>query len=390
LATGRFVLEDPFDFAELLIHHIPGPGSSKCILKQECCLSRFSRVLPSPILSASSAAIPADAPSASATPVGDRPIWEGLPISLFGSVMGMTGLSVSWQLVATHFGGPDWISKTFGVLAGVLFAVLIAGYGVKVLKSPAAVRAEFAHPIQGNLFGTFIISVLLLPVLIAPRSLALAQSLWILGAVLMIGFAWLILTRWMSERQLTSHATPVWIVPVVGVLDVPIALPDLDLANSHIVMVAAISIGLFFAVPLFTLILSRLIFEEPLPPALEPTLLILVAPFALGFTGYVAMTGGIDLFAQSLYVLMLFLLSVLVPRLARLPLCCPFRFAWWSVGFPLAASANASLIFAVAHPGWLTRCIAFIVLGLASLTITLLLWRSLLGISRGELRAMTQ
>jgi tellurite resistance protein len=352
-------------------------------------MDQFNQVLPSPMLSASSATIPASAPNGVSKTSEERPIWEGLPISLFGSVMGTTGLSVSWKIVSSQFGAPDWIGEGLGALAAILFVVLLVSYAVKVLRSPAVVRAEFTHPIQGNLFGTFIISILLLPVLIAPQNLALARGLWIAGAVLMISFAWLIVRRWMSERQLTIHATPAWIVPVVGVLDVPIALPHLGLAYAHVVMGAAIAIGLFFAVPLFTLIFSRLIFEEPLPSALEPTLLILVAPFAIGFTSYVSTTGNVDLFAQALYVLMLFLLSVLLPRLTRLPLCCPFRFAWWSVAFPLAASANASLIFAAAHPGWLTHGIAFLVLGLASLTIALLLWRSLLGISRGELRAMT-
>jgi tellurite resistance protein len=43
---------------------------------------------------------------------------------------------------------------------------------------------------------------------------------------------------------------------------------------------------LFFAVPLFTLIFSRLLFEPPLPAALKPSLLILVAPFAVGYSTY--------------------------------------------------------------------------------------------------------
>ena len=40
----------------------------------------------------------------------------------------------------------------------------------------------------------------------------------------------------------------------------------------------------FFAFPLFTLILSRLIFEEPMPQPQRPSLLILVATFAVSFS----------------------------------------------------------------------------------------------------------
>ncbi len=55
-----------------------------------------------------------------------------------------------------------------------------------------------------------------------------------------------------------------------------------------------------------------------MPDALQPLLLILVAPFALGFSTYVTTTGQVDLFAQSLYVLTLFMLAVLLRTLAGL------------------------------------------------------------------------
>lgn len=39
-------------------------------------------------------------------------------------------------------------------------------------------RAEFHHPVAGNLFGTALISLLLLPIQIAPHDLPLARTLW--------------------------------------------------------------------------------------------------------------------------------------------------------------------------------------------------------------------
>ena len=110
----------------------------------------------------------------------------------------------------------------------------------------------------------------------------------------MFAFAWLMVTRWMSDRQQVAHATPAWIIPVVGLLDVPLALPSLDLPPMHGLMVASLAIGLFFAIPLFTLIFSRLVFEAPMPDALQPSLLILVAPFSVGVSTYVVTTGTFD------------------------------------------------------------------------------------------------
>jgi tellurite resistance protein len=65
--------------------------------------------------------------------------------------------------------------------------------------------------------------------------------------------------------------------------DVPLALPSLGLPPIHGVMVLGLAVGLFFTVPLFTLIFSRLVFEPPMPGPLQPTLMILAAPFAVGF-----------------------------------------------------------------------------------------------------------
>lgn len=49
----------------------------------------------------------------------------------------------------------------------------------------------------------------------------------------------------MSDRQLIAHATPAWIVPVVGLLDVPLALPTLGLPPMHGVIVLGMAVGLF-------------------------------------------------------------------------------------------------------------------------------------------------
>ena len=314
---------------------------------------------------------------------------EYLPISFFGSVMGLTGLSIAWNLAHALFGLPLWISESIAALAVLAFVVLLVAYGVKAFFAPDRVVSEFHHPIAGNLFGTFLISILLLPIVIAPVSLLIARGLWGLGAAGMVLFAWTIVSRWMSDRQQTAHATPAWIVPVVGMLDVPLALPSLGLPPMPEVMILSLAVGLFFAVPVFTLIFSRLLFEAPMPDALQPTLLILVAPFAVGFSAYVIAIGRIDLFAESLYFLTLFVLAVLVGRLRLLRGGCPFRVTWWAVSFPLAASTIAALKFAAFDPNWFTTGIAWLLLAVSTLTIAALLVRTLVGVGRGELRTLS-
>jgi tellurite resistance protein len=87
-----------------------------------------------------------------------------------------------------------------------------------------------------------------------------------------------------SDRQQMIHATPAWIIPVVGLLDLPLAMPALGLPAGSGLGVFTLAVGLF--VPLLTLIFARLLFEAPMPDGLRPSLMILVGPFAVGYSTY--------------------------------------------------------------------------------------------------------
>lgn len=312
-----------------------------------------------------------------------------LPVGLFGSVMGLSGLALAWRLAAIEFSLPAWIGETLGLVAAVVFVALTLCYGIKCVESPAAVRAEFAHPVAVNFFGTPIISLLLLPAVAAPYSVALTEALWMAGTVSMLGFAWLIVSRWMSVRQQVVHATPAWMIPVVGTLNISIVGVTLDLPGAHAISAFGLAVGLFFAVSLFTMILSRLIFEEPMPQPQRPSLLILVATFAVSFSAYLSVVGRVDLLASSLFYLAVFMFTVLVPKLLRLRSGMPFHTSWWAVSFPLAAMSNAALKFAMHQPSWPAQAFALAVLVFTTWVILSMSVRTIAGIARGELRTLT-
>lgn len=315
--------------------------------------------------------------------------FENLPVALFGAVMGLTGLAIAWTIAHRRYGTPGWISDAMTAIAVLSFVLVASAYVVKIATAWVRVKAEFEHPIAVNTFATAWVSLLLLPMVVVPFNLILARTLWAIGALGITLLALYIVSRWVGRQQQTAHATPAWILPVVGMLDLPLAVPALSLPYADELMLVGFAVGTFFAIPLFTLIFARLVFDAPLPTALEPSLLILVAPFAVGTSTYLATTDRFDLFASSLYVLTLFMLVVLIGRLRHLGSCCPFRVTWWAVSFPLAACAIAALKFAVEKPGWATDAIAIVLLAFASLIIVWLLWRTLLGIVRGELRTLT-
>ncbi len=314
---------------------------------------------------------------------------EYLPIALFGGIMGLIGLSAGWRVAHTVLGAPEAIADGIGLVAVAAFVILTLAYLVKAITAPQAVLAEYDHLVAGNLFGTFAISLLLLPLILVHYSLPLAQGAWIAGAVTMTVFAWAIVVRWISRPHELAQVTPAWIVPVVGLLDLPIALPQLHMPQFQATMLLGLAIGLVFAVPVVTLNLGRLIAGPAMPDGLQPALLMLVAPFAVGFSSYVNTTGKDDLFADALYMLTLFMLAVLVWRLARVLPGKAFKLGWWGTSFPLAASAIAALRYAGAHPGAIASAIAIGLLGLATVAIAALLLRTLFGLIRGELRTLS-
>jgi len=314
--------------------------------------------------------------------------FEYLPVAMFGSVMGLTGLSLAWRLAQSRYGAPGWIATAIVAVAVLAFVLMVFAYGLKLLTAIDAVRTEFEHPIMVNTFATFWVSMLLLPMALAPISLLLARILWCVGALGILVFAWYVVSRWLRVQHQPVQASPPWILPVVGLLDLPLAVPSLDLPHAAAAMTVGLAVGLFFAVPLFTMVFARLVFQPPLPPALEPSWLILVAPFAVGMSTYIATTGQVDLFARSLYALTLFTLAVVFGRLRHLALCCPFRVGWWAVSFPLAASTIAALRYAQAEPGSLSDAIGLVLLGLTTAVILWMLVRTVLGISRGQLRTL--
>ena len=54
-----------------------------------------------------------------------KPMLDYLPVGLFGSTMGLTGLSVAWRLAHARYGAPEWVALAVAALA-VLAFVLVA------------------------------------------------------------------------------------------------------------------------------------------------------------------------------------------------------------------------------------------------------------------------
>jgi tellurite resistance protein len=81
--------------------------------------------------------------------------------------------------------------------------------------------------------------------------------------------------------------------------------------------------------------------------------------------------------------------TVLAPILLHMRFNATFHTAWWAVSFPLAATTNAALKFSVHQPSWPAQAFALAMLALTTLVILSMSVRTIAGILRGELRALT-
>ena len=325
---------------------------------------------------------PIDVSSPAFRPRGAATV-RNLPVNLFAAVMGLSGLALAWRLAQGSLGAPAIVGEAIGLLAVGVFLLISVGYLVKLASHPGAVHAEFHHPVAGSFFGTIAISLLLLSAIAAPYSTPVAQGLWNVGVLATFGLSFVAVSRLLRGQLDASHAVPAWIIPCVATLDIPVTGGHMPMAWAAEINLLAGAVGAMLALVLFAMIVSRLVHHHPLPPAMTPSLMILVAPFAVGFLAYSNIVGGVDRFAALLFYFGLFMFAVVAPKVFRPSV--PFSTGWWAIGFPMAALANSALKYAEFRntgPLWM---LAAVLLGVLSLVLAVLTVRTVRIALNGQL-----
>ena len=298
---------------------------------------------------------------------------EFMPVSLFGAVMGLTALCFAWRLASQLWHLGSAVAEGIGIVAIVAFIIVTLAYLVKWHRYPESVTTEFDHPVSVAFFSTFIISLLLIPGILLPYAPVLADTIWLLGVLLIFLFAWFVLRKWMGKQQMPENAMPAWVLPVTGTLNVPIVGSFLRFNGAHELSVMFFGIGIIFIIMLMTMIFSRLFFQAQLTAISEPSLMILAAPLALAFSAYEGLQGVQDLTASAFFYFCLFLLILFGSKIFFVPRTCPFHVGWWSVSFPLASVTVASLRYSQRAPDVLHRTLGGVLLAVTTLVILYLL-----------------
>ncbi|THD76459.1 C4-dicarboxylate ABC transporter [Thalassobius vesicularis] len=294
---------------------------------------------------------------------------EHYPVTFFSTIMGMTGLALALHAADTAWGFGHMPAKAVYFVAMAMFVLVSVFYLAKAAKYPQAVRHEWNHPVRLAFFPAISISLLLLAAASLTQAPAMAAPLWWAGMALQGVLTIAVVSGWIGARAFqTGHLNPAWFIPAVGNVIVPIA--GVPLGHPEISWYF-MSVGLIFWVVLMTLVVNRLIFHDPLPGRLQPTLVILIAPPAVGMVAWVRLVGDVDSFARILLngaYLFTLIVAVQLPRIVKLP----FAMSFWALSFPFAAVTIASFTYAaktgsVAHHYLGTGLLAVLVVIIAAL-----------------------
>ncbi len=262
------------------------------------------------------------------------------PIMMFATIMGLGGLTLVYERLTSVFSFPIYFASLMLVVSTSLFFLVLIFYILKLVKFKNEVKKEFSHPIRINFFAAFSISMLILSIDYRHYNLEVSEIFFVFGAFFHIFFTYYTIRFWINNNLEMQHSNPAWFIPIVGNLIVPIAGKGFV---DDSILYFYFSIGIFFWIILFSIILNRIIFHNQFAPKFMPTLFILIAPPAIGFISYIKLTGNLDFFAQILFNLGLFF-TILVFVMYKNFVKIKFFISWWAFTFPMAAVTLSTIL----------------------------------------------
>jgi tellurite resistance protein len=308
-------------------------------------------------------------------PIKKQHFLEFFPLTLYAASSSLSALSVAWGLTGWQIGLQ--LKGILGLISTALFVIISVIYLLKWWRYPELIKQNYADPIAINLFGVLFISLLIISGLLANYNEQLGFVIWVIGTVSMSVFAWIVLSRWLNQPQNPQNALPVWLVPVVGILDVPLTGLRYTAPDVKEVCMFFLVTGSLVTAILMVIIFTRLLFQAELAAPMYPTLLLLSVPFTMTYSIYDTLTGGrTDMIASFLFFNALFMAAVFGRKIFFSMLRFQFSVSFWTVSFPLAALTVAAFRYANHSSILFVKVIPFLLLALTSSIIIALFFQT--------------
>ena len=303
------------------------------------------------------------------------------PIMMYAIVMGMSGLTITYQKAALWLNFPHIIGSSLMYLTTAIFVGVSITYGMKLFTYASAVKNEFSHPVRINFFAAVSISMLMLAIIYKEEFPTVSAIFWYPGVLLHFYLTMHTIAFWIKDNQELSHSNPAWFIPIVGNVLIPVG--GIGFASNGVLMYF-FSVGIFFWIILFSLILNRIIFHHQLAVKFMPTMFILIAPPAVGFIAYFKLFGVIDTFAMMLFNLALFF-TFLVAFMYKSFLKIQFFISWWAFVSPIAAMAISSMLMYHVLNDLALMMLSYVMIAATTVIILIVIYQTVLHMTKNEI-----
>jgi len=303
------------------------------------------------------------------------------PIMMYAIVMGMSGLTITYQKAALWLGFPHIIGNILMYITTAIFLVVSFTYLKKYSKYKMAVKKEFSHPVRINFFAAISISMLMLAIIFKEEYQLISAIFWYPGTLLHFYLTMHTISFWINDNQELSHSNPAWFIPIVGNVLIPVG--GVGFASTGVLMYF-FSVGIFFWIILFAVILNRIIFHHQLAVKFMPTLFILIAPPAVGFIAYFKMYQVIDTFALFLFNMALFF-TLLIAFMYKNFVKIKFFISWWAFVFPVAAMAISSMLMYHKTGDPIVMILSYVMIAVVTIIICVVGYQTILHMRKEEI-----
>ncbi len=312
-----------------------------------------------------------------------------IPLNFLGMPFGLAGLGETWAIAAHYHRAPVAVADIILILSAVVWAIVVTAYLRHLVRDRAVIRTDLLDPIA----APFASLVLITPMLLA--SVGLHPYAETAGRVLTDAFLVLtvVLGGWFTGQWIyggldLDRFHPGYFLPTVaGGL---VGSASAAAVGQQRLAEFMFGLGLICWIVLGSIILGRLLFRPMLPPALQPTLAIEVAPAAVASAAWFGIHGArVDAVAAALAgygVLMVVAQLRLAPAYRRLP----FMPSTWAFTFSWAAVAGVTLVWLQATHVTGYRVWQYLVLTLITALVAAIAARTMLALGRGQLLPQPQ
>jgi tellurite resistance protein len=311
-----------------------------------------------------------------------------IPLNTFAIPLGLAGLGEVWTVLGSEHHAPALVGDVIMLIAAAAWVAIVAAYLSYLITTAAptgkAFSADFLDPI-GSPFGSLAVIV---PVALAsdglyPHAAASGRVITDVFIALTVLLGGWFTGQWILGPVDLDRFHPGYFLPTVaGGL---IAADGAALVGQQRFAEVLLGFGVVSWIVLGSLILGRLLFRPLLPPALQPTMAIEVAPAAVASIAWFAIHGArVDLvtsFLAGYGMLMVIAQLRLLPAYLRLP----FMPSTWAFTFSWAAVASTAIIWLQSGqpPGY--RVWQYVLIAAITALIGGIAVRTVIAISRRQL-----